>query len=601
MAQLAEIKACLAATQAEHEARLAASEAEHEALLAASEADKVALRVALQASEAAQRPPAAAPRRAAPTFNGMRAALGPQSFIDSPSKASGASIVGRYAELSFCARPLTPALAGLSAAASLEEWRGKSAAELLREESAHPISTMHVPAWVEAITRKATASQGSQSAATLYLNRSSATAPRPAMPNVQVPWNCQPELLTRPRQPFHPAFCGEIKSALSKGDTKERPRMFDELTTYALLALLGSFFQGVPLNHHRFFHAPPLAYGLAAFAHVGYLVCVEWVGRLRVTVVSQPFFLGSPEHAAAVAALPDCNMSAAFVDLPVEGVEVAAWPEGEGSRHVLWRVSPPAAGREAGAAGASSEGGGASASRDGTGSSSSRTRASSSSSGPVAASSSSSKSGGGGARSSSSGGGGSDGGGSDGGGGGGGGGGGSEPPPASSDPRFFKILCSEGFSEAYFCSLHAVYSALAAARAGAGSSDPPPPALLPAELLYGAGEVCVLMPWVRGREARAEELGEGGCAVAPVACAIAWLARHGLLYIDVRLPNVLVEEGEGGQAARVRLVDYDDALCLGQPVACAEELCALLRQHSAFVQMGAYPALLAALMALPWP
>jgi uncharacterized membrane protein YgcG len=458
--------------------------------------------------------------------------------------------VGRFAELSFCARPLTPALAGLSAAASLEEWRGKSAAELLREESAHPISTMHVPAWVEAITQGATASQGGLSAATLYLSRSSATAPKPAMPNVLVPWNCKPELLARPTQPFHPAFCGEIKSVFSKGDSKERPRMFDELTTYALLALLGSFFQGVPLNHHRFFRAPPLAYGLVAFAHVGYLVCVEWAGRLRVTVVSQPFFLGSPEHAAAVAALPDCDLSSAFVDLPVEGVQVAAVPEGEGSKHVLWRVSPPAAGREAGAAGASSgaSGGGASS-----------------------------------------------------GGGGGGGGGGSEPTPASSDPRFFKILLSEGFSEAHFCSLHAVYAALAAARAGACSSDPPPPALLPAELLFGAGQVCVLMPWAHGREAREGDLEEGGCAVAPVARAIAWLARRGLLYTDVRLPNVLVEEGGEGQAAHVRLGDSDDILCLEQPVAAAEALCALLREHSVFAEMGACPALMAELMALPWP
>jgi hypothetical protein len=226
------------------------------------------------------------------------------SLIESPSKASGPSIVGRFAELSFCARPLTPALAGLSAAASLGEWRGKSAGELLREESAHPISTKHVPAWVEAITRGATASQGSLSAANLYLGRGTDASFRPTMPSVQVPWHCQPELLTRPKQPFHPAFCGEIKSALSKGDTKERPRMYDELTTYALLALLGSFFQGVPLNHHRFFRAPPLAYGLAAFAHVGYFISVEMVGKALVAPASQPFFLGSAQHAAAAEALP---------------------------------------------------------------------------------------------------------------------------------------------------------------------------------------------------------------------------------------------------------------------------------------------------------
>ena len=210
--------------------------------------------------------------------------------------------MGSFAALAFGARPLTPALVRLSAADSLAAWSNRTAEELLREESAHPVATSYVPAWVEAITRSATATQSSRSAASLYLGRASGTA-TPAVPGVQVPWNCLPKLLTCPRKLFHPAYCGEIKSAFSKGDFKERPRMYDELTTYALLAMLCSYFQGVPPHHHRFFHAPPLAFGLAAFAHVGCLVCMEWVGKVRTTVVSQPFFLGSPEHAAAVAAL----------------------------------------------------------------------------------------------------------------------------------------------------------------------------------------------------------------------------------------------------------------------------------------------------------
>ncbi len=89
---------------AEIAARLAASEAGSAARLAAVEAENVALRAALQqASEAApRRPPAAASWRAAPTFMGVAAALGPQlSSIKFPSTASGASIVGRFAELSF--------------------------------------------------------------------------------------------------------------------------------------------------------------------------------------------------------------------------------------------------------------------------------------------------------------------------------------------------------------------------------------------------------------------------------------------------------------------------------------------------------------------
>ena len=154
-----------------------------------------------------------------------------------------------------------------------------------------------------------------------------------------------------------------------------------------------------------------------------------------------------------------------------------------------------------------------------------------------------------------------------------------------------------------------MYSALAGAfgssssvggSGGSGSgSDPPPSALLPAQLLYGAGEVCVLMPWAHGREAVGGDFEAGGCAVEPVAQAIVWLARRGLLYIDVRLPNVLVEE-EKGAAPRVHLVDYDDVVVLEEPVASADALCALLRTHSAFAQRGAFPALMKALQVQPW-
>jgi len=99
---------------------------------------------------------------------------------------------------------------------------------------------------------------------------------------------------------------------------------------------------------------------------------------------------------------------------------------------------------------------------------------------------------------------------------------------------------------------------------------------VPARLLFGAGEVCVTMPFVGGRDAVDADLAEGGCAVLPVAEAIAWLARRGLVYVDLRPPNVRIEEEEeeeagaggplGSAAAatsqairrRVVLIDYDD-------------------------------------------
>ncbi len=118
--------------------------------------------------------------------------------------------------------------------------------------------------------------------------------------------------------------------------------------------------------------------------------------------------------------------------------------------------------------------------------------------------------------------------------------------------------------------LRAVYAAYVAARRDA--SDPPPASLCEARLLYGAGHVCVDMPFVAGADAEAADLAAGGSAVAPVASAIAWLARHGLLYVDVRLPNVRVSR----DCRDVTLVDYDDLVVLTESITSFDDFHAAL-------------------------
>ena len=59
----------------------------------------------------------------------------------------------------------------------------------------------------------------------------------------------------------------------------------------------------------RFFARPPLGFALVAFPHVGYLIALEWVGVLFVSPITAPFFIGSAEHLAAIAALPDARFS----------------------------------------------------------------------------------------------------------------------------------------------------------------------------------------------------------------------------------------------------------------------------------------------------
>ena len=455
---------------------------------------------AMSALMAARVLPPAPPRRRLPQQ--LSLIEGPGFSVVSPSKGSGIFLQNNLVSFTMNAEPHLDSLRDLTSASSLQSLSEISPASLLSEENLYDLATKFTPEWVESTSRSST-SKGAKSAKTLFCKGASP----PVMPNFKaLPWGCMPELLTSSRN-FHPGFNGEVKSAISRGESS--PKMFDELLTYVFLDTAASLFGDVPAGHRRFFSYPPVGFGLAAFPHVGYLVAVEWIGKLYVSVVSQPFFLGSPEHKAAIAALPDRDYSDDVVDLNLGNVRVQSWSAME----------------PAGLAGTASDSPGSSP--------------------PSVLWSDES----------------------------------SRGPDGSN--IFFKIVLCSAFGPAYFERMFEAYGSLAEAFDKDRESDPPPASLVPARLLFGAGEVCVTMPWVDGRDAAEADLAKDGCAVQPVAEAIAWLARRGLVYVDLRAPNVrIAEEGEeeeeeagaagaagAGSAAaatsqasrrRVVLIDYDD-------------------------------------------
>ena len=116
---------------------------------------------------------------------------------------------------------------------------------------------------------------------------------------------------------------------------------------------------------------------------------------------------------------------------------------------------------------------------------------------------------------------------------------------------FRKVVSSSARTAAGFAAMYRAYARLA--ELPAVDAERPPAIVAPARLLFGAHEVLVEMRAVGGAQAADAALLEPGAVQEAVAAAVAWLAlRCGVVYTDLRGPNVLVE-GE-----RVSLVDYDD-------------------------------------------
>jgi len=80
------------------------------------------------------------------------------------------------------------------------------------------------------------------------------------------------------------------------------------------------------------------------------------------------------------------------------------------------------------------------------------------------------------------------------------------------------------------------------------------PQLVPAKLLFGQFAVAVRTSAVGTRDVTSQELHEDQNVIKQVAAAIVFLCRRGLLYTDLRPPNVRCD------GAKVFLVDYDDMI-----------------------------------------
>ena len=128
---------------------------------------------------------------------------------------------------------------------------------------------------------------------------------------------------------------------------------------------------------------------------------------------------------------------------------------------------------------------------------------------------------------------------------------------------FRKVVRGDARSGAGFAAMHRVYDKLAGVLSAA-----PADLHLPhyVRMRYGAHAVLVEMPAVAGggHEASDEQVTRAGRVLTAVAASIVWLARKGVVYVDLRGPNVLLD-GDG-EKAHAWLVDFDDCVAVDEPV-----------------------------------
>lgn len=172
-----------------------------------------------------------------------------------------------------------------------------NAVDMFKESIYYPLAVAFLPSFAEHFGEPT----GDMTAEALFGKEVSKTV------HATFPLECKPELHVRGKAEkgkYGPAFNGEGKSAT-------RP-LLEQLTLYVVMDMVRIFFPATKTRDgdyesgsRRYFYKPPVGYGLLFVGHVGYYVAVEWVGKFFVSIVTQPFILGSDEHKTAATLLED--------------------------------------------------------------------------------------------------------------------------------------------------------------------------------------------------------------------------------------------------------------------------------------------------------
>jgi hypothetical protein len=371
----------------------------------------------------------------------------------------------------------------------------------------------------------------------------------------RLPEKCLPEVIARPVSAGYPGFTAEAK--------KMDKSQVQELVTYGLMSIFESHFRE---NHEFYFSQPLLGIGLLSFGFIGVYSCVEVIGPgTFVSIISKPFLLNTKDHDQASSYVN--SLAAEYGEKNIlyikqansEITEITDQTYRPFKSKIFWKnLSLSNLRRKDGCEWTTTA-------VDGcfyklvhlhhfsrtrvtvTASSSPSSSSPSVSSSAIRAESTESTS----------------------------------SSSSSLSPKWSRVvndvfeidpLSGRDYSRrveeldaecwslacAYSYHIYRVYSLYARCY----TLPDRPEALVSARLLHGKCTALVECQFVGTRDAVEEDLNQNNINV--LTDAIIWLAKQGLLYIDLRLPNIRFDINSG----KIYLVDYDDLVILKQNLCC---------------------------------
>lgn len=170
---------------------------------------------------------------------------------------------------------------------------------LMSEGALYRLATSELPAFAEAVGQLT----GDMTAGALFdvagLQTLAWSFPAGCFPKLHVRARLavptSPPLL---RSVWSPSFNGELKTAGNRHG-------IEQAVIYTTMDTVRNFFPATAAGPcpPQYFSLPPVGYAIVGYPHVAYMLALEWVGKLIVSPISQPFLLGSPEHKAVVLGL----------------------------------------------------------------------------------------------------------------------------------------------------------------------------------------------------------------------------------------------------------------------------------------------------------